>query len=195
MLPITAVADEILQTVLNLVLGGDRKQLCALEACSAAIYVTDIDGFITYFNRACVDFAGRVPLTGQDRWCVTWKLYTNEGSFLPHDQCPMAVAIRTRQAVRGITAVAERPDGSRVNFLPFPTPIVREGGEFLGAANMLIDIADAHELTSKQLGNEITALRSAVVEHALSALTIEDINRLMDEYSVEMARQHPRIVN
>src|SRR4051794_38587430 len=118
-----AVADEILHKVAGLVKSNDRAQLRGLDEFPVAIYVTDRNGFITYFNSACIAFAGRAPTILRDRWCVTWKLYTNDGSFLPHDQCPMAIAIQTKQAVRGITAVAERPDGTRINFLPFPTPV------------------------------------------------------------------------
>jgi hypothetical protein len=102
--------------------------------------VTDADGVITYYNPACVAFAGRVPALGQDRWCVTWKLYTEDGAFLPHDQCPMADAILTQTPVRGLSAIAERPDGTRLNFLPFPTPLFDAQGQFIGAVNMLIDV-------------------------------------------------------
>jgi hypothetical protein len=86
------------------------------------IYVTSRDGVITHFNHACVAFAGRTPRVGHDSWRVTWKLYTEAGQFLPHDQCPMAVAIQQRHSVRGSEAIAERPDGTRVNFLPTPRP-------------------------------------------------------------------------
>ena len=108
----------------------------------APIYVTDAGGVISYFNRPCIEFAGRTPTVGQDRWCVTWKLYTDEGEFLPHDQCPMAVAIRQKISVRGATAVAERPDGSRINFMPYPTPLLDDNGNLIGAINMLVDITE-----------------------------------------------------
>src|SRR3712207_8982649 len=45
---------------------------------------------LTYFNDACVEFSGRTPVLGDDSWCVTWKLYRDDGSPLPHDRCPMA---------------------------------------------------------------------------------------------------------
>ena len=109
------------------------------------IYLTDADGWVTFFNRACVDFAGREPVPGQDRWCVTWRLHTEGGAFLPHDQCPMAEAIREKKRVRGAVAVAERPDGTRVVFTPFPTPIVDEQGELAGAVNILIDVTDQRQ--------------------------------------------------
>ena len=59
---------------------------------------------------------------------------------MPHDQCPMATAVKKQQAIRGLEAVAERPDGTRVPFLPFPTPIFNASGVFIGAVNMLVDI-------------------------------------------------------
>jgi len=111
-----------------------------LDRLPAPIYVTDGDGTITYFNDACVELAGRTPECGRDKWCVTWKLYTTEGQFLPHDQCPMAVAIREQRAVRHVEAIAERPDGTTVNFVPFPTPWFDADGNMGGAVNLLLDI-------------------------------------------------------
>jgi PAS domain-containing protein len=69
-----AVADEILQTTLDVVRVGDRGLYAALDDLPAAIYVTDANGFVTYFNPAFIGFAGRTPAVGQDRWCVTWRL-------------------------------------------------------------------------------------------------------------------------
>ena len=116
-----------------------------LDAQPVPIYLTDSDGWITFFNRACVDFAGRTPEPGKDRWCVTWRLHTEGGEPLPHDQCPMAIAIRQRKQVRGAFAYAERPDGTRVLFTPYPTPIVDERGDQVGAVNILIDATDARQ--------------------------------------------------
>jgi hypothetical protein len=60
-----------------------------------------------------------------------------DGTPLPHDQCPMAIALKENRPVRGVEAVAERPDGTRVPFIPFPTPLrdtslrLRHGAEQL----------------------------------------------------------------
>src|ERR1700761_7138825 len=140
MIPAAAVADQILRIAVNIVRNGDYSQFLVLDLLPVAIYVTDPDGFISYFNPACVAFSGRQPAVGRDRWCVSWKLYTNEGQFLPHDQCPMAAAIHSKQIVRGVTAIAERPDGSRVGFLPFPTPVIGASDELIGAVNILVGI-------------------------------------------------------
>ena len=135
-------SEEILERALSAVLAGQRALHEALDGLPAAIYVTDVDGLVTYFNPACIDFTGRRPEVGKDRWCVTWRLYTNAGEFLPHDECPMAVAINTRRPIRGVTAVAERPDGTRVTFRPYPTPIFDSQGAFAGAVNILEDVTD-----------------------------------------------------
>jgi len=124
---------------------GEAELRGSLHELAAAIYVTNADGLITYFNPACIAFSGRAPSLGQDRWCVTWKLYTEAGEFLPHDECPMATAIETRRPIRGVSAIAERPDGTRVAFLPYPTPIFSDDGVFLGAVNILIDITDSRQ--------------------------------------------------
>lgn len=113
-----------------------------LDKLPAPIYTTDVDGAVTYWNRACVDFAGREPQLGRDRWCVTWHLYTMTGEPLPHSECPMAEAIRDQQPVRNAVAIAERPDGSRVAFRAYPTPLFDQAGTMNGAVNMLIDVTD-----------------------------------------------------
>jgi PAS domain-containing protein len=137
-------ADEILtRTIGGLVPGSSL--FAALDKIPAAIYVTDKDGYVLHFNPWCHGLAGREPQAGKDRWCVTWKLFTNQGEFLPHDSCPMADAISGGKRIRGVTAVAERPDGSRVSFMPFPTPIFSLDDELMGAVNMLVDVSEQHQ--------------------------------------------------
>jgi PAS domain-containing protein len=97
---------------------------------------------VTYWNQACVEFAGREPQLGEDRWCVTWHLYTMVGDALAHEDCPMAEAIKTQKPVRGKVAIAMRPDGSRRAFTPYPTPVFDESGRLSGAINILIDVSD-----------------------------------------------------
>src|SRR5688500_16429395 len=113
-----------------------------LDALPAAIYTTDAQGRLTHFNPACIGFSGRTPELGNDHWCVTWKLYHPDGRPLPHDQCPMAIALKERRPVRGETAIAERPDGTRVWFEPYPTPLFDDSGVLIGGVNMLVDITE-----------------------------------------------------
>jgi PAS domain S-box-containing protein len=111
-----------------------------LDEIPLPVYTTDAEGHVTYWNRACAEFAGREPQLGSDRWCVTWHLYTLAGEPLPHDQCPMAQAIRERRIIRNAVAIAERPDGRRRAFKPYPTPLFAADGTLSGAVNMLVDV-------------------------------------------------------
>ena len=57
----------------------------------------------------------------------------------------MAVAVKEKRAIRGVVAYAERPDGSRVMFTPFPTPLIDADGDVIGAVNTVIEVTDDHQ--------------------------------------------------
>jgi PAS domain S-box-containing protein len=121
-----------------------------IAAIPAAIYTTDAEGKITYFNQAAVDLAGRAPTLGSNEWCVTRNLYNPDGTPLPPDQSPMAIALREGRSIRNAEVVAERPDGTRVPFIPFPTPLRDSSGKITGAINMLVDISERRQAETQQ---------------------------------------------
>jgi two-component sensor histidine kinase len=85
-----------------------------------------------------------------DEWCVSWKLYWPDGTPLSHDECPMALALKDGHELRGAEAVAERPDGTRRTFTPFPTVLRNNQGEVMGAINVLVDITDRKRADEEQ---------------------------------------------
>jgi PAS domain-containing protein len=185
----TAVAVEaILDRALSAVVAGPDALRQALDDLPAAVYVTDADGVLTYFNPACVAFAGREPQVGQDRWCVTWKLYTDDGSPLPHDACPMAQAIHLREPIRGLSAIAERPDGTRAPFRPYPTPILAADGTILGAVNILLDTSD--ELDSNTLHAQ-ARLSRRLADKVTDPLAAEALLRRADDMDARARRHDP----
>jgi PAS domain S-box-containing protein len=129
---------------------SERQFRDLLQALPAAIYTTDAAGRIAFYNEAAVALSGRRPKLGTDEWCVTWHLYHPDGTPMPHDQCPMAITLREDRPVRGKEAIAERPDGTRVPFLPYPTPLHDASGALIGAVNMLVDISQRKEAESQQ---------------------------------------------
>ncbi len=146
MLDATASAEAIVTRALAVLGSGEVDLIATFDAIPAPLYLADSRGTITYFNPACVDFAGRTPVAGKDRWCVTWRLYTDDGQFLPHDRCPMAEAIHQKRPVRGKSAIAERPDGTRRQFVPYPTPLLNADGTLRSAVNVLIDVTDERRI-------------------------------------------------
>ena len=153
-----------------------------LELLPSAVYTTDAEGRITFYNKAAVELSGRTPALGTDRWCVTWRLYHPDGSPLPHDQCPMAVALKEKRPVRGYEAVAERPDGTRVPFIAYPTPRFDEDGELTGAINMLVDVSDR-----KRAGEYANRLAS-IVEFSDDAIVSKDLNGVINSWNAGAQR-------
>jgi PAS domain S-box-containing protein len=131
---------QISEQVVDSFHGIAPRQL--IDALPAAVYVTDSKGYITYFNDAATALWGRRPALHSDQWCGSWRLYRLDGTPMPHDQCPMAIALKQGRPIRGHQAIAERPDGTRVPFMPFPTPLYDASGALVGAVNLLIDISE-----------------------------------------------------
>jgi PAS domain S-box-containing protein len=112
-----------------------------LEALGVAVYTTDAAGRITFFNEAAAAFWGRRPDLGEE-WCGSWRLFWSDGTPMRHDECPMAIALHENRSVRGYEAIAERPNGERVCFVPYPTPLRDSDGQLIGAVNVLVDVTE-----------------------------------------------------
>ena len=177
----TATPDQMAAAIAT-ARGGRRELQALLDSFAAPIYLTDSGGWVTFYNRACIDFAGRTPKPGEDRWCVTWRLYTEGGEYLPHARCPMAVALHERRPVRGVVAVAERPDGSRVMFAPYPTPIFDAQGELSGAVNILIDVTDSEQADDlKAQARRCRRLAESVTDRQ----TVDTLTRMASDYDAK----------
>jgi two-component system CheB/CheR fusion protein len=156
---------------------GDGRFRDIIEALPAAIYTTDAAGCITFYNEAAAEMWGRRPELGDDQWCGSWRLYWPDGTPLPHDECPMAVALKTRRPVRGVEAIAERPDGTRVPFAPYPTPIFDASGELIGAVNMLVD------LTQRKQAEEDAQQLASIVEFSDDAIISKDLSGVIRSWN------------
>jgi PAS domain S-box-containing protein len=170
-----------------------------LEALPAAVYTTDATGRITFYNKAAVEMSGRTPQAG-DLWCVTWRLYNPNGTPLPHDECPMAVALKENRAVRGVEAIAERPDGTRVPFIPYPTPLHDANGKLIGAINMLVDITERKEAEYRQkiliaelnhrVKNTLATVQSLAGQTARHAESLGEFSQRFEARLLALSRAH-----
>ena len=143
-----------------------------LQALPVAVYTTDTEGRITFYNEAAAEFWGHRPEIGKDRWCGSWRLYSPDGRPMPHDECPMALTLKQGKPVRGAEAILERPDGTRVPFIPFPTPLRDESGRLTGAINVLVDIAARKqaEIKSAWLSAIVASSDDAIVGKTLEGI-------------------------
>ncbi len=89
----------------------------------------------------------------------------------------MARALREDRPVRGGEAIAERPDGTRVPFMAYPTPLHDASGRLVGAVNMLVDLTAAKEVEHAR--GQVNEMLEYHVEERTRQLT-EAITRLRD---------------
>jgi len=189
----------------------ERRFRKLFDALPAAVYTTDTAGRITYYNDAAVALWGYRPPLGTSEWCGSWKLFWPDGTPLPHDQCPMALALKENRAVRGMEAAAERPDGTRVPFIPYPTPLHDEAGKLIGAVNMLVDITDRKQAEERQallvrelhhrVKNTLATVQAIMGSTARSVDNIEDFKTALFGRIQSLSKTHllladdPRAVN
>jgi two-component sensor histidine kinase len=136
-----------------------------LEKLPAGAYSCDPQGLITYFNPHAVQLWGRAPTLNDpvDRFCGSFKLFSTDGSPITHDNCWMALALKTDQAYNGQEIIIERPDGERLTVLAHANPVHDESGILLGAVNVLVDISD-HKRTEMALRESEARVKVALRE-------------------------------
>lgn len=179
--PAKPVPGGLLEVIAAIWGAGDRTVLTAsephyrqlLDAIDIAVYTTDAAGRINYYNEAAARLWGRRPELGEE-WCGSWRLFWPDGRPMPHRECPMAIALNEGRAIRGEDAIAERPDGTRVAFLPHPTPLRSSDGTVVGAVNVMVDITD-RKLAENALHEAADSLRrsNAVKDEFLGLISHE----------------------
>jgi PAS domain S-box-containing protein len=182
--------EQILDSAVS-ALSTDADWRAVLDELPAPIYTTNHEGAVTYWNAACVEFAGREPQLGHDQWCVTWKIYTTAGDFLPHDKCPMADAIREQRVIRDAVAIAERPDGSRRAFRPYPTPLFDDAGRMTGAVNMLIDVTEEQSEALHEQAERCRRLAGALYSRE-SNLVLSEMAERYEQSAEDLTKKRKR---
>ncbi len=143
-----------------------------LQALPTAVYTTDAMGLITYFNEAAAELWGCRPEIGSSAWCGSWRLYWPDGRPMAHEECPMATALKEQRAIVGAEAIAERPDGTRIPFLAYPTPLWDSSGMLCGGINTLVDISERKkaEYFSRWLSAIVESSDEAIVSKTLEGI-------------------------
>jgi PAS domain-containing protein len=115
-----------------------------LQTLPIGVYCCEPDGTICNFNLRAAALWGRIPQIGDtdQRFCGAHTLFLPDGRPLPHEETPMAEALRLGKAAHDQKVIIERPDGSRVTVLVNIDPLYDEGGVLVGAVNCFQDISE-----------------------------------------------------
>lgn len=117
---------------------AESRYQALLDSESTGVYTCDAAGVITYYNNRAADLWGRSPAIGDtdEKFCGSHMMYRVDGSYLPHDQCPMADVLAGK--VSGVfdgEVHVQRPDGTRVVVIVNIAPLIDDRGVIVGAVN------------------------------------------------------------
>jgi PAS domain S-box-containing protein len=155
-----------------------------------AVYTIDSSGVIRDFNRQAAELWGREPALGDtdQRFCGSFKMFRPDGSFMPHDQCPMADVVSGKtSAVHNGEVLIERPDGSHVTVLVNIRPLKNDRGEVTGAINCFYDI------TERKQTEALIAFQKEALERAASGASLMEILKFLARAVEGQSHQRAKI--
>src|SRR5258708_6767218 len=109
--------------------------------------------------------------------CGSLTLCWHDRTPIAHEPCPIAVDLKERRAINGQEAAAERPDGTRIPFLAYPTPLFDDAGRLAGAVNVLVNISE------RKLAEVASQRLAAIVESSDDAILSKDTNGIITSWN------------
>jgi len=155
----------------------NKQYQSLIEDSPLAIYTSDQDGRLTYFNPAAVQLWGRVPVMGEDFWSGPWRIHFPDGRPMNLSDSPMAKALHQIARFENQEIVIERPDQTFKRLLVFAIPTFDDQGTFSGTQNTFVDITAKTSYETKQ------SVLSAIVESSDDAIISKDLNGIISSWN------------
>ena len=127
---------------------NENRYRTLFDLAPIAVYSCDASGVIRDYNNRAAELWGRRPEVGDtdERFCGSFRMYRPDGSYMPHDQCPMGDVLTGKvPGIHNGEVHIERPDGSRVVVIVNIAPLKDERGDIVGAINCFYDVTERKE--------------------------------------------------
>jgi len=149
---------------------SEKRYRELIQNLPIATYSCDAEGRILLYNKAATLLWGQEPEIGKDKWCGSWKIYNEDGDPITYDKCPMALSLKDGHNILNQEIIIERPNGDKLNIVPYPVPFRDSSGIVTGAVNVLLDITNRKRAETKAKESELRY--QALIEQATDAIFI-----------------------
>jgi two-component sensor histidine kinase len=111
----------------------------------AALYVTDLEGAVVFYNHALVELTGSEPRLGSKQWPEQLAMFLPDGTPLPVASSAMGQAHRNQSAAGPMEILVQKLNSVRIPLLALAAPLRDPSGAISGTVNLLVDIANRKE--------------------------------------------------
>jgi PAS domain S-box-containing protein len=173
------VAQDLIAPLQEILSPDYLQENDILNLLPAAVYICDMSGVIKKYNEHAVKLWGRRPVPGDkdERFCGSYKLYNPDGSYLPHNQTPVAACLEDGLPRKDQEVIIEKPDHSRLHVRMNIVPVKDSQGKQVGMINCFYDITDQKK-TERELKRKTKELQD-YVDNAAIGLHWVDANGII----------------
>ena len=175
---------------------GEERYHTLFDLAPIAVYCCDGSGVIREYNNHAAELWGRKPAPGDtdERFCGSFKLYRPDGTYMPHEQCPMGDVLCGKvPGVHDAEVHIERPDGSRVIVIVNIAPLMDEQEQITGAINCFYDVTERKRM-EELLWQSHDKLEAQVTERTEELAASQKLLRALGtELTVTEQRERQRL--